>query len=186
MPATTTYGIRYPASTDAPDIVQIVKNTAEDVDGALKYPVAQLYATSSQSVPHNTFTAVNFGGETFDTHNGHSTTTNNSRWTCPSGWAGYYLVSGLVQWDNPANALCAAIYKNGTAVRGGANRIPSVVATHDGNTDTGVTTGSVEVLLAVGDYVQLLVEQNAGSARSTKVADPLFVSGLSVTFLRRV
>lgn len=185
MPQTSTYGIRYPASSDAPDIVQIVKNTAEDVDGALKPPVAQLYQSSVQSVAHNTFTAVSFGGETLDTHNGHSNTTNNSRWTCPSGWAGYYLVSGTVQWDNPANALCAIIYKNGTAVRGSATRIPSVVASHDGNHDTGVTTCPVVVQLAVGDYVELLVEQNAGATRNTKVADPLFVSGLSVAFQRK-
>lgn len=180
MPATTTYGLRYPALTDAPDIVQIVKNLAEDADGALKPPVAQLYQTVEQDIAHNTFTALNFQGEAADTHNGHSTTTNTSRWTCPSGWAGYYLVSGLVYLFNPSVSMCCHIRKNGVGVKGSLTRSGPASVT----TDTGLSSGTVVVPMSVGDYVEVFVEQNAGATRHTFVGGD-FTSGLSVSFLRK-
>lgn len=182
MAATTTYGLRYLTSADPPALHTGTQNLAEDVDAAMRTPAAQLYATTAQSIPNNTFTAVNFGGETVDTHNGHSLTSNNSRWTCPAGWGGYYLVSGVAYLENITGPVCAAILLSGSDYVNG-----SLTRTYAGPSgiDIGAATSPVVVQLAPGDYVQLMVEQNSSATRSTFSDGFKFCSGLSVACLRK-
>jgi hypothetical protein len=182
MPATPSYGLRYLTLQDPPDMAAGTKNLAEDVEANLQFPVAQLYQTIEQDIPHNVFTALNFQGEAPDTHNGHSPTTNPSRWTCPAGWAGYYLVQGLVYFYNPGNSMCCHIRKNGAGVKGSLTRVGPAGG---GTPDTGLASGSVVIPMNVGDYLQVFVEQNTGSTRHTFVGGD-FTSGMSVNFLRRL
>lgn len=51
-----------------------------------------LTKSASQSIPITTYTAITWDTESFDTDAFHSTTTNTSRITIPSGLAGYYSI----------------------------------------------------------------------------------------------
>jgi hypothetical protein len=143
-------------------------------------PVFSAVQTVAQSIPNNVWTPLTFSAERIDTDNGHSTSANTSRWVVPTGWAGYYSLSGIVFFATGTTGVrCAALAKNGTRIPGSSTRT-SPCADGFGN---GVTTGSMVEQLAVGDYVELIALHNQGSAVNTFVTSPE-TSGLRVAFLR--
>jgi hypothetical protein len=110
---------------------------------------------SSTTFANNTATALDFDTEEFDTDAFHSTTTNKSRMTIPSGKAGKYLVIGRISFAANATGLRQArINKNGniqalssmSAFAGGGNNI----------TVSGIFNTSV------GDYLDLVAYQTSG------------------------
>lgn len=139
-------------------------------------PVAQLVASAAQTVTNNTWTALAFGSESIDSHNGHDNVTNNSRWTCPTNWTGTYLVSGIVSWAGGSTGVrAAAIAKNGNRINGTQSRYKPV-----GDTD-GYPTGDVFVPLVPTDYVELHVIHTQGTNLDTFVGAPA-ACALSVGF----
>lgn len=150
------------------------------VDGLRLCPVAEMFATAAQSVPNNTMTALALAGEAFDTHGGHDLSVSNSRWTCPTGWAGYYTVSGIYYPGSGMTGVrLACIRKNGAVWRASLTR---VVAASD-NGGNGVVTRSCVIPLAVGDYVEVGGQHTQGAAMNT-FADATYGSGMSVAFVR--
>lgn len=103
--------------------------------------------SSNQSLSADTWTAITFNSEEFDTNNFHSTTTNTSRITIPTGKGGYYLISGIVAWD-PSNsgAQRNAIYVNGV-------NTDAIMAIQDVVYKTFAF--SYIKNLSAGDYIQL-------------------------------
>jgi hypothetical protein len=143
-------------------------------------PVAALRQTTTQSIPNSTWTAINLDTELSDTNNGHSGTTNPSRWICPSGQAGYYSISGLAALvSGTTGGRIAAIGKNGIIQQGSLVRV-APCADGFGN---GIATREVKLFLAVGDYVEVYGLQDSGAAINTDVAWPNG-SGLDLAFLR--
>jgi hypothetical protein len=146
-------------------------------------PLANLYQTSAQSIPLNTYTAIAFQAESFDSHNGHDLVTNNSRWTCPAGWGGYYDLSGQVMFGSDATGVRVAYLRvNGTtSVRGSCVRVQP---TADGF-GNGVVVATITWLLNAGDYVELMAlhVNNPNTAINTFSGDP-YMSGMSVAFRR--
>jgi hypothetical protein len=108
-----------------------------------------------QTIANATYTAIPFSNENFDTDGFHSTTTNTSRITIPTGLGGYYLVNMTQRWDPSTGvAKTMQLYKNGSAVF---------------TYDTGAATGlypmysrSTIVKLNAGDYIEMYVYQNSG------------------------
>jgi len=145
-------------------------------------PVAELFTNSAaQTFPYNTWTSWTFDSEAVDTHDGHSLTTNPSRWTCPVGWGGYYAVSGgsyLIQVGGYVHAVRLA--KNGTPVRGSIHRDTAITGT---DTDSGLTTGMHVIQLTPGDYVEVQALHTNPTARGTFVTAE-YGPFLSVAFLR--
>lgn len=80
-------------------------------------PVFRAYASASQSVVSNTWTKVNVNTVQFDTLGAFNTSTNRYQPTV----AGYYRISGQVNFAGFAGNLAAAIYKNATSYAIGAN-----------------------------------------------------------------
>jgi hypothetical protein len=112
--------------------------------------------TASQNIPNNTATAITWATETFDTDAFHSTSSNTSRITIPSGKAGYYLVGGQVEINaNTSGFRTLSLYKNGSPYK-------RVTITPSGLEPTMVIT--VPINLAVGDYVELYFTQNSGGS----------------------
>lgn len=136
--------VRDPTSTDLP----------------ATWPVAALRQNSAQTFPTGFWQTIAFDLEDIDTASGHSTSTNTSRWTCPSGQAGTYRVEGGVAFGSMANGLLvnSRIVKNG---------VPTLAMTgsygvYGGSGGTGVVTGAKLLTLAVGDYVELQGYVNSG------------------------
>lgn len=124
-------------------------------------PACRLTRTStSQAISRNTFTAITFDSEAFDTDSMHSTSSNTSRITINT--AGLYLFSGFVEGPAAGGAvtyMLAQIYKNGSRVFGyndyGENS----------GAYSGITTLAYEA--SVGDYFELFGYWFAASGTTT-------------------
>lgn len=118
-----------------------------------------VYKSGNQSINNSTDTALTWDTEDFDTDSFHSTSTNTSRFTIPSGKAGKYLLSGTLWWEANANGLRAIkMYKNGSLI----HQTVLLSGTNDG---TGIPVSFV-FDLAVADYLEVFVRQSSGGALS--------------------
>jgi len=113
-------------------------------------------ATGIQTLSNNTETVLTFDSERFDTDNYHSTTTNTSRLTVPSGKAGYYLITANAAWNLSASGeRYLGIRRNGTSIHYG----PSV----PGSSSVYVSSQLTAIWnLSVGDYIEFFGYQNSG------------------------
>jgi hypothetical protein len=131
-------------------------------------PMVQLRQTVAQAFASATIQALTFDTEDLDTHNGHSTSTNPTRWTCPSGWAGWYECSGQVFWlfpgGTPTGSRVAYWYVNNAVASAGIGTpLP-------GDQGQSAAARSVLVYLAVGDYIELRGRQAQGVSMNTDIS----------------
>ena len=124
--------------------------------GGTNTPAFAVSKSSSQSITNNTPTKVTFDTEYLDTANAFS----SSRFTCPSGQAGNYIMKmSLLFYKNSGNYIKAtelAVYKNGSPLSYG-NDLGA--ANHSYIADTSDITqiqaqSSFLVTLAENDYVE--------------------------------
>ncbi len=113
--------------------------------------------TTTQSLANSTETAITYNTEEFDTDGFHSTSTNTSRFTIPSGKAGKYFVMATASTANAGGIRQISILKNGTTP---VNRL---LITAVSGFETQLNTSCV-VNLAVGDYVECAIFQNSGGS----------------------
>jgi hypothetical protein len=125
---------------------------------------ALVFSTSASiSVANNTVVTLTFNDETIDTNGYHSTTTNTSRLTVPSGKAGYYYIFADLQYAaGTTNKLAAQIHKNGSAIYASAHP----AAGGDFNSSCLVYTIAN---LSVGDYIELKARQITGGSIDAKM-----------------
>jgi hypothetical protein len=139
-----------------------LKNAA-DLSFQRNVPMAVLTVTTvsgaNSSIASGSFVAINFDTSLMDNYSGHSSTTNNSRYTAQV--AGWYWVRACVSFSN-ANATGnrgVQLYVNGTAV---AYVFTIVLAGTTANFCGYEASGPV--FLNVGDYVEARAFQSSGSA----------------------
>jgi len=112
----------------------------------------------TQSVNSGSWTRLTFTTETEDT----DAAWNNYRFTVPAGKGGIYLITGLCTFSSMADAkkVVVGVRKNGTLVvllgRGTT-----------GAADYAGFGGAARISLAAGDYIEMYVYHNHGSARGT-------------------
>lgn len=117
-----------------------------------------IYKSGSQSINSSTATAVTFDSESFDTDNLHSTTTNTSRITIPSGKAGKYQVNATILFANNTSGLRRIeLWLNGSIYQ----QDSMAVSSNDGR--AFMTIASI-LNLSAGDYLEIYVFQNTGGA----------------------
>jgi len=140
------------------------------VDGKIKWAApaggstfvgVKCYASASQTIANNTTTALTWDSETFDTDAFHSTSTNTSRITIPSGKAGYYQIVINTAWNtvNATGRRRFFIYKNGSSVQEFEGISSSV--NYPANNYTVILN------LAEGDYIESYVLQTSGGNMDT-------------------
>jgi hypothetical protein len=115
---------------------------------------------NNQSLSNNTYTVITWDSEDFDTDGYHSTSSNTSRITIPSGKGGKYLFNGGIYFDN-AQATGfreLALYKNGTKFR-------AFFAATPGGGTTAYPAPQVNIVVeaVATDYFQLYARQNSGT-----------------------
>ena len=114
------------------------------------------------SVANNTYVAVTFATENFDTDTYHSTSSNTSRMTIPAGKGGYYQVNGSIRWDNNTSGeRDLYIYKNGVEYARGIIEANAQYPTQN-------VTAIISVVAT--DYLELFVYHNAGTTRTAELA----------------
>lgn len=103
-------------------------------------------------VSNDSWSVMPMDTEAFDTDNFHSTTTNNSRITIPSGLGGKYLFVSRLRWDQNASAERATgIWKNGSL----QSWVSYQSTTTWGGGGSWPSTPLVTVMnLVAGDYVE--------------------------------
>lgn len=114
--------------------------------------------SAPQSIPNNTLTAVTFDTENFDTDSFHSTSTNTSRITIPTGMTGKYLLNATMRYGLAASGIKRTkVYKNGNALYD---------VGEEANNASVYTMQSKSYLinLSAGDYLELFAFQNSGGA----------------------
>lgn len=116
-------------------------------------------AETVQSIPNATITPINWSTEESDALGFHSTSTNTSRLTVPSGQAGMYQISATLYYGPADSSVsCIWIQKNTSLTRYGFTQHKN-----DSVNGTGLHT-SEPLPLDVGDYVQVMGFQNSGAA----------------------
>ena len=123
-------------------------------------------STSATNVGNNTWTAVAFQSERFDTDSFHDNSTNNSRITIPAGKGGYYLVIYRSGFESiTTNDCIMKLYKNGSAFDEGYTY--STISKVSSPYIKADMHSSAIVSLAAGDYIQLYVLQASGGSSDT-------------------
>jgi hypothetical protein len=118
------------------------------------------FNSATQGISNATWTALTLDSENFDTTAIHSTSSNTSRMTVPSGKGGKWLFDGYAEFASNTTGLRAVdLYVNGVS-SGPMNRVGSPPATADLFT---LTTRNV-FLLAATDYVELFCYQASGGS----------------------
>ena len=113
---------------------------------------------AGQNISNVTYTALTYNSEDFDTNGFHSTTTNTSRLTIPTGKGGKYQVNAFVNWDNNSTGRrIVVIYLNGAYFHAIANETSSGYLGQ---------TGAYVISLAAGDYIETYVYQDSGGTRN--------------------
>ncbi|WP_242890287.1 hypothetical protein [Actinomadura litoris] len=126
----------------------------------LTAPYAILTATADQSLATATNASVAFDSEVVDSHNGHSTSSNNSRYTAPR--AGLYRAYASVPWvNNTASGKFETWFRvNGTTEWSGSSTEKGT------NNVTTISSASALLQLNAGDYVEVRVWQGTGGTRA--------------------
>jgi hypothetical protein len=122
-------------------------------------PTCRVYNSANLPITTGTVTALTFNSERFDNAAMHSTSSNQSRITIPTGGGGKYLVGMVVEWQNST----AGTYRD--------NRIRNNGSTyHAGNTLTAAAINNVVILnsptglwsYTAADYVEFTATQDTG------------------------
>ncbi len=131
-----------------------------------------------QSIPNNLWTPLLLEIEDDDNRNGHSTTTNTSRYTMPD--AGWYDLAGSASFaSNPTGYRSAAFLVNGSLTNFyWSTQMPSV----SGNVTAISIAG--DLYFGAGDYVEVGCIQTSGGALNTNTAGAV-VARLSCTWKRK-
>lgn len=122
------------------------------------------YASTAQSLATGTTDiAITLDTEDYDSDNGHSTSTNTSRYTIQV--AGTYLILGTLAFaTNATGNRKVGINVNGANARGGTSQSPGFAG------NSWCACVATEQVLAVGDYVELAAWQTSGGNLSTGAA----------------
>jgi hypothetical protein len=122
-------------------------------------PRAELYRTVNQAVANSSLVAIGFDAEVIDSDGGHSTSTNNSRYTAQT--AGWFDCVCQAWWDTTASSSfrSTAAYVNGGSFArrtvGGLASVP---------TYSPIAPCVATLFLNVGDYVEFKVLQLSGAS----------------------
>lgn len=138
-------------------------------------PTATLNQNAAWSTPNSTtpYNTAPFQTSNEDNWGGHSNVTNNTRYTIQV--AGTYRVSGALTWTTNGTGIRACdLQKNGTRITGSNTYMQCASA----NFST-VQVPAMNVVCAVGDYLEIGGFQNSGASLNTVTAG----SYLSVEFL---
>jgi hypothetical protein len=117
-----------------------------------------LKKSTDPSISNATWTIVTYDQENYDTDNFHSTSTNTSRITIPSGKAGKYeIFANIIFAPNGTGDRYVSLLKNGNEQFRAYGAKPSSVSA------TTYTLYTVEDL-AVGDYLEIRIYQDSGGS----------------------
>jgi hypothetical protein len=161
-PTTRSTGNTISAAIWNADVVDNLDWLAHESTGGA--PTCGVFNNANFSVANNTLTAITFNSERWDIGACHSTSSNTSRLTVPSGGGGIYMIGGNVQYASSATGVrSTSIRLNGT----------TTIAAMSDNSLTATTLAHTICTmrrLAAADYVELTVFQTSGGNLNVEFA----------------
>jgi len=161
-PMTTTGDIIYSSSGSTParlgigttgQVLSVASGLPAWAAGGAFVGVCAIANGTSQSFTQNVFKMVEFSTESIDTDSFHSTVTNNSRLTIPSGKSGYYRMGINIACDGSMGTYFSVYpYKNGTAM-GTTEGLRQGIFVNTGTSQQ--LSGSGIFYFAAADYVEV-------------------------------
>ena len=128
---------------------------------------------SDQTIPDSTPTALTFDAESIDTSNAHSVAIQTSRLTAPT--SGFYVISGYVHWGGTTSgSRTARIRMNGTTT------LTQTTVTQVAAEEQHQSVSTV-MYLSTGDFVELVVDQDAGHGGTPVVVGTAADSNFGMT-----
>lgn len=105
------------------------------------------------------------GSEEIDTHNWHDVSSNTSRITIGTGWAGVYRVDIkiIMAFSTTITSINSCLRKNGANLERSGNTKPNATA----NVNVAATPLSTLVTLAAGDYIEAVTTFVASANQAT-------------------
>jgi hypothetical protein len=146
-----------------------------DAAGGSTFAGVSVYIGTNQSIADNTQQVVTWDSENFDTDAYHSTSTNTSRLTVPSGKAGKYVITAHTLFE--ASATGSRVHQ---ILVNGSGRQFTNVSSCGSNTEQSVLSSTI-LNLAEADYVELRVVQNSGGSKV--IYSGTFYSNFSMAYL---
>ena len=150
--------------------------------GGGSYVGCKAYNDGQQVISSATVTAVTFNSESWDTDGIHSTSSNTSRFTVPTGLDGRWRFRWHMHVQSSSGTIVGFMRKNGgddsTALIGSGAKVT-------GNTLSGITfTGEGLEDLDAGDYVELFCYFQGGGVIGQGIADErAFITTMEAQFL---
>jgi len=113
--------------------------------------------TTAQSISNATDTTISYNAEEFDTDGFHDNSTNNTRFTIPSGKGGKYLITAIATTAVGSGPRQIQVKKNG-----GTDQLSTLLNAASTYSTQIVLTGILD--LAVADYLELFMYQESGGS----------------------
>jgi len=153
-------------SAEAPDGSDVTPTNFNDHTGNPSYVGCLANKSGNQAITFGVTTTLTFTGtDSWDTDGFHDPASNDSRITIPTGKGGLYLVSSYVQFaQNSTNDRGIHFGVTGTS-----NSASQLYVRAAANWKTRLTL-TVPLLLAAGDYVEVLVDQDSGTTINVEAA----------------
>jgi hypothetical protein len=125
--------------------------------GGATFVGANATKTADQSLSNATITSISFDGtDIVDTNGFHDPSTNNTRMTIPTGYAGKYEVTAQLQWSQNTSGGREVYFR-----KNGSTDLQVIQAAASGSTNmtiSGIYT------LAVADYIEVRGYQSSGGS----------------------
>ena len=131
-----------------------------------------LTKSATQSIANDTEAIVTFDQETYDTDGFHSTSSNTSRITIPSGKSGYYRVFINYHFAANTNGIRMAYFVKNGAGTGAIQGSQTLYAPTPSN--VFIATGGTTVNLTAGDYIEMAVQQTSGGSLNLNTGHTVF------------
>lgn len=133
---------------------------AGDSTGGNPKPMCRVYNNAGQNIATATFTALTFNSERYDTAGLHSTSSNTSRITIPTGGGGIYHIGASVRFaSNSTGARVVRIRRNGSGYIGVQEADASATGDHR-------MSLACDYFLFEGDYIEVMAFQSSGGVLS--------------------
>lgn len=127
-----------------------------DLEYLVDPPACSVYHNTTATVATATPSALAANSEFFDNDSMHSTSTNNTRITATT--AGRYEFNATIRFDPDADGVRRGAFRvNGTTIYE-SMQVPGVSSLR-----SCVITCTRKIVLAAGDYVEVLAEHTAGN-----------------------
>lgn len=144
----------------------------------LNPPEAVLYQATAQSMTNGNWTTLTYDGSLSDSYNGHSNSTNPSRYTAQI--AGFYMICGVVCTTANANGSRGVrLAKNGAVQTGSA----TFGVTNTTGDQYAISTPAWLLQMSVGDYVEVQGFQSSGAPLNTNVGSADVRSAMTVLWV---